>query len=90
MTTDDISGMGPFIAGLGRLSERLGQADRERPWVMDVAVVGLVFVLFCLPDLMTAGTVDADAPRELRATLNQPNVAGMLVLQGGLGHCHVG
>lgn len=84
MTTDDISGMGPFLARLGRYAQRLRQADRAHPWVMDVAVVVLVFALFCLPDLMNGGTFDEDVPRELRATLTQLPVAGMLALQVGL------
>ncbi|MEU6258601.1 histidine kinase [Streptomyces sp. NPDC047043] len=85
MTTDDFTEMGPYIARLSRFGERLGRADAERPWVVDIAVVGLVFVLFCLPDLMDGGvTGDGDVPRALRSTLTQPTLAGMLALQAGL------
>ncbi|MEU6349223.1 histidine kinase [Streptomyces sp. NPDC047072] len=85
MTTDDFTEMGPYIARLSRFGERLRRSDAERPWVVDIAVVGLVFVLFCLPDLMDGGvTGDGDVPRALRSTLKQPTVAGMLALQAGL------
>ncbi|MFF9172288.1 sensor histidine kinase, partial [Streptomyces sp. NPDC014796] len=57
MATEDFSGMGPLVARLGRAGQRLRHADRVRPWVLDTAVVVLVGVVFCLPDLLHAAGV---------------------------------
>ncbi|MFI7400965.1 sensor histidine kinase [Streptomyces sp. NPDC049541] len=86
MTTDDISGMGPLVARLSRGGQRLRQADRNRPWVLDTAVVVLVFLMFCLPDLLRggAGDGDGDGPRRFRLVFTQLPLAGMLALQAGL------
>ncbi|MFF4357121.1 sensor histidine kinase [Streptomyces sp. NPDC001604] len=84
MTTDDISGMGPLVARLSRGGQRLRQADRNRPWVLDTAVVVLVFLMFCLPDLLHAGAGDGDGPRRFRLVFTQLPLAGMLALQAGL------
>ncbi|MFE7243279.1 sensor histidine kinase [Streptomyces sp. NPDC057580] len=84
MTTDDISGMGPLVARLSRGGQRLRQADRAHPWVLDTAVVVLVFLMFCLPDLLHGSVDDGDAPRRFRLAFTQLPVAGMLVLQAGL------
>ncbi|MET8168151.1 histidine kinase [Streptomyces sp. NPDC005329] len=86
MTTDDISGMGPLVARLSRGGQRLRQADRTHPRVLDTAVVLLVFLLFCLPDLIHdgAGDGDGDGPRRFRLVFTQLPVAGMLALQAGL------
>ncbi|MCD9874921.1 sensor histidine kinase [Streptomyces guryensis] len=84
MTTDDISGMGPLVARLSRGGQRLRQADRTRPWVLDTAVVVLVFLMFCLADLLHGGSGDGDGPRRFRLAFTQLPVAGMLALQAGL------
>ncbi|MEU9474502.1 sensor histidine kinase [Streptomyces sp. NPDC048191] len=89
MTTDDLSGMGPLVARLGRAGQRLRHADRARPWVLDTAVVVLVFLLFCLPDLLhavgvTGGDGDGDGPRRFRLAFTRLPVLGMLALQAGL------
>ncbi|MEH0430369.1 histidine kinase [Streptomyces stelliscabiei] len=84
MTTDDISGMGPLVARLSRGGQRLRHADRTHPWVLDTAVVILVFLMFCLPDLLHGGADDGDGPRRFRLAFTQLPVAGMLVLQAGL------
>ncbi|MFF0016508.1 sensor histidine kinase [Streptomyces sp. NPDC005374] len=84
MTTDDISGMGPLVARLSRGGRRLRQADRTHPWVLDTAVVVLVFLMFCLPDLLHDGVGDGDGPRRFRLVFTQLPVAGMLALQAGL------
>ncbi|MFB7594972.1 histidine kinase [Streptomyces sp. NPDC056160] len=81
--------MGPLVARLGRAGQRLRHADRARPWVLDTAVVVLVFLLFCLPDLLHAlgvinGDGDGDGPRRLRLLFTRLPVAGMLALQAGL------
>ncbi|WP_327318891.1 sensor histidine kinase [Streptomyces sp. NBC_01235] len=84
MTTDDLSGMGPLVARLSRGGQRLRQADRTHPWVLDTAVVVLVFLMFCLPDLFRGGVDDGDGPRRFRLAFTQLPVAGMLAFQSGL------
>ncbi|MFE7355994.1 sensor histidine kinase [Streptomyces sp. NPDC057543] len=84
MTTDDISGMGPLVARLSRGGQRLRQADRTHPWVLDTAVVVLVFLMFCLPDLLHGGVDDGDGPRRFRLAFTRVPLAGMLALQAGL------
>ncbi|OXY98863.1 two-component sensor histidine kinase [Streptomyces diastatochromogenes] len=84
MTAYDISGMGPLVARLGRVGQRLRQADRARPWVLDTTVVVLVFLLFCLPDLLHAVAGDGDGPRRVRLAFTRPPLAAMLALQAGL------
>ncbi|MGW2613569.1 sensor histidine kinase [Streptomyces sp. NPDC001500] len=84
MTTDDISGMGPLVARLSRGGQRLRQADRTHPWVLDTAIVVLVFLMFCLPDLIHGGVDDGDSPRRLRVAFTHLPVVGMLALQAGL------
>lgn len=84
MTTDDLSGMGPLVARLSRGGRRLRQADRVRPWVLDSAVVAVVFLMFCLPDLLHDGAGGGDGPRRFRLAFTQLPVTGMLALQAGL------
>ncbi|GAB1332184.1 sensor histidine kinase [Streptomyces sennicomposti] len=84
MTTDDLSGMGPLVARLSRGGQRLRQADRTHPWVLDTAVVIVVFLMFCLPDLLRGGVHDGDGPRRFRLAFTELPVAGMLALQAGL------
>ncbi|MEU6223786.1 histidine kinase [Streptomyces sp. NPDC047042] len=85
MTNDDISGTGPLVARLSRGGQRLRQADQAHPWVLDTAVVVLVFLMFCLPDLIHGGVDDVDdGPRRFRLVFTQLPVAGMLALQVGL------
>ncbi|MFI1293630.1 sensor histidine kinase [Streptomyces sp. NPDC020792] len=79
--------MGPLVARLGRAGQWLRHADRARPWVLDTAVVVLVFLMFCLPDLLHAvGAIDGegDGPRRFRLVFTRLPVAGMLALQAGL------
>ncbi|MEU7409324.1 sensor histidine kinase [Streptomyces sp. NPDC042638] len=84
MTTDDISGMAPLVARLSRVGQRLRQADRTHPWVLDTAVVVLVFLMFCLPDLLHGVADDGDGPRRFRLVFTRLPVAGTLALQAGL------
>jgi signal transduction histidine kinase len=84
VTHDDISGMGPLLARLSLVGQRLRQADRMRPWALDTAVVVLVFLMFCLPDLLHGGAGDGGGPRRFRLALTQLPVAGILALQAGL------
>ncbi|MGW5373304.1 DUF7134 domain-containing protein, partial [Streptomyces sp. NPDC004011] len=89
VTTEDLSGMGPLVARLGRAGQRLRHADHARPWVLDTAVVILVVLLFCLPDLLHAtgaigGDADGDGPRRFRVAFTRLPILGMLALQAGL------
>ncbi|MFC8427544.1 sensor histidine kinase [Streptomyces sp. NPDC057253] len=84
MTTDELNGMGPLVALISRSGQRLRRADRVRPWVLDGAVVVLVFLMFCLPDLIHSGVDDGDGPRRFRLAFTQLPLAGMLVVQAGL------
>ena len=70
----------PLVIRVGRVGQRLRQADRARPWVLDTIVVVLVFVIFCLPDLLEHD----NGPRELANVFPPLPVAGMLSLQVGL------
>jgi signal transduction histidine kinase len=80
----DIGAMGPLVARLARGGQRLRQADRDRPWVLDTAVVLLVFLLFCLPDLLHGGPGDGDGPRRFRIAFTRLAPAAVLALQAGL------
>ncbi|MFF0009959.1 sensor histidine kinase [Streptomyces sp. NPDC005374] len=76
--------MGPLVARFSRGGQRLKQADRDRPWVLDTAVVVLVFLMFCLPDLLHGGAGDGDGPRRFRLAFTRLPLAAMLLLQVGL------
>jgi signal transduction histidine kinase len=77
-------GMGPLVAWLSRGGQRLRQADRAHPWALDTAVVLLVFLVFCLPDLLHGGAGDGDGPRRFRIAFTRLSPAAMLLLQAGL------
>ncbi|MBY8343434.1 sensor histidine kinase [Streptomyces sp. KC 17012] len=76
--------MGPLVARLTRGGQRLRQADRAHPWVLDTGVVVLVFLMFCLPDLFHGGVDDGDGPRRFRLAFPHLPVTEMLALQAGL------
>ena len=78
--------MGPLVARLLRGGQRLRQADRSRPWVLDTAVVVLVFAMFCLPDLVHGGIrdEDGDGPDGLRLAFRTLPTAAVLLFQVGL------
>ncbi|MFF4209061.1 histidine kinase [Streptomyces sp. NPDC001796] len=84
MTNDDLSGMGPLVARLGRVGQRLRHADQTRPWVLDAAVVVLVFLMFCLPDLLHGVHGDGDGPRRFRLAFAHLPTVGTVALQAGL------
>ncbi|AUG82032.1 two-component sensor histidine kinase [Kitasatospora sp. MMS16-BH015] len=71
----------PVFARLAQLGQRVRQADRARPWALDAAVVGLVVLLFCLPDLFHGGV---EGPREHRLHFARLPLGAMLALQAGL------
>ncbi|MEU5432154.1 sensor histidine kinase [Streptomyces sp. NPDC020719] len=81
VNTDDTAGMSPLVARLAQAGQRLRQADRARPWVLDTAVVVAILLLFCLPDLL--GGDDHDR-HDIALKFTRPPVAGMLALQAGL------
>ncbi|MFF1403844.1 sensor histidine kinase [Streptomyces sp. NPDC058294] len=83
-TTEDVSGMGPLVARLARGGQRLRHADRAHPWVLDTAVVVLVFLMFCLPDLLHGGAGDGDGPRRFRLAFTRLAPSAVLLLQAGL------
>ncbi|MFI2608349.1 sensor histidine kinase [Kitasatospora sp. NPDC018619] len=66
------------MAGLG---QRVRQADRAHPWVLDAAVVLAVLLLFCLPDLLHP---EVDHDREHRIHFTRLPPAAMLAVQAGL------
>ncbi|WP_443049230.1 sensor histidine kinase [Streptomyces sp. NBC_00316] len=76
--------MGPLVARLSRGGQRLRKADRAHPWVLDTAVVVLVLLMFCLPDLLHGGAGYGDGPRRFRLAFTRLPPAGMLLLQAGL------
>jgi signal transduction histidine kinase len=45
----------PLVVRFGRLGQRLRRADRNRPWVLDTAVMLLVLLVACVPDLVHGG-----------------------------------
>ncbi|MFE1841822.1 sensor histidine kinase [Streptomyces sviceus] len=74
--------MGPLLTRLARGGQRLRQADRARPWVLDTAVVVLVFLMFCLPDLLHGG--DGDGPRRFLLAVTRLPLAATVLVQAGL------
>ncbi|BBC91531.1 sensor histidine kinase [Streptomyces griseofuscus] len=83
----DTGAAGPPAARLVRAGQRLRQADRAHPWVLDTAVAALVFLIFCLPDLLHhggAGDGDGDGRHRFRFAFTQLPPAAVLALQAGL------
>ncbi|MFF4119575.1 sensor histidine kinase [Streptomyces sp. NPDC001714] len=83
----DIGAAGPPAARLARAGQRLREADRAHPWVLDTAVAALVFLMFCLPDLLHHGRVgdgDGGDRHRFRFAFTELPLAAMLALQAGL------
>ncbi|OIJ64376.1 sensor histidine kinase [Streptomyces mangrovisoli] len=82
--------MGPLVARISRAGRRLRLADRAHAWVLDAAVVVLVVVTFCLPDLHVLhwgggrGDGDGDGPNRFRLAFTHLPLAGILAVQAGL------
>jgi signal transduction histidine kinase len=73
----------PLVTRLTRLGQSVRQADQRRPWVLDLAVVAALFLLFCLPDLVPHH--ENRGPDELLLlTFRQLPPPGTLALQAGL------
>lgn len=83
-SADEAGGMGPLVSRLSRGGQRLRQADQAHPWVLDTAVVVVVFLMFCLPDLLHGGAGDGDGPRRFRLAFTRLPLAVTLLLQAGL------
>ncbi|MEU0794131.1 histidine kinase [Amycolatopsis sp. NPDC005961] len=78
-------GVWPAHSAVGRLTRAgqwLRQADRRRPWVLDVAVIAVMFLMFCLPDLVPHE--DDPGPERLLQTFTQLPAAATVALQAGL------
>ncbi|AEW97238.1 putative two-component system sensor kinase [Streptantibioticus cattleyicolor NRRL 8057 = DSM 46488] len=84
MTVDDGVGMGPLVAWLGQVSRRLRHVDRARPWALDTAVVVLVFLVLCVPDLVRGSVVYCDDSRWRQVVFAQCSRAGILAFHAGL------
>ncbi|MFH8383770.1 sensor histidine kinase [Kitasatospora sp. NPDC018058] len=80
VAADTLSGH-PLFARLARIGQRVREADRAHPWVLDTAVVAVVFLMFCLPDLFPG---HGESPHEHRVVLLRPPLPAMLALQAGL------
>ncbi|MFJ7250035.1 histidine kinase [Kitasatospora sp. NPDC098652] len=84
--TDALSGH-PLFVRLARIGQRLREADRAHPWVLDAAVVAVVFLMFGLPDLFPGhgdvGHGDT-GPHEHRLNLVRLPLPWTLLLQAGL------
>jgi signal transduction histidine kinase len=69
----------PLVIRLTRVAQRLRHADVDHPWALDTVVVVVVFLLFCLPDVVRGG-----GPHELANVLSRMPRPEMLALQAGL------
>lgn len=69
------------VARLTRFGQRVRRLDRDHPWLLDTCLTAVLFVFFCLPDLLRGNHLD---PGELRSGLGHLPVAGTLPLQLGL------
>jgi signal transduction histidine kinase len=78
VTTQDPIWGHPQVARLTRAGRQLRQADRNRPWLLDAALVLLVFLISGLPDLLNAG------PQEKSVLHAGLPLASMVVLQAAL------
>ncbi|WP_316528580.1 sensor histidine kinase [Kitasatospora brasiliensis] len=78
---DALSGH-PLYARLARIGQRLRQADRDHPWGLDAALLVVVVLLFCVPDLLH-GRFEGGA-RDHRIVLVRPPLPQIAALQAGL------
>ncbi|MEZ0088923.1 sensor histidine kinase [Streptacidiphilus sp. EB129] len=78
-TTEDPIWGHPLVARLLRISRRLRQADRDRPWLLDASVVVGVYLVFGLPDFLHGDGRLAELVRHSGLP-----VAALLALQLGL------
>ncbi|MEV4560486.1 sensor histidine kinase [Kitasatospora sp. NPDC049285] len=72
----------PLLERLGRTAQRLRELERRNPWLLDAAVVAVVFLAFCVPDLVHAH--GDEEPRGHRIAFAPLPVPAMLAFQAGL------
>ncbi|MER6302550.1 sensor histidine kinase [Kitasatospora sp. NPDC001539] len=82
LAADALSGH-PLFVRLAGIGQRVRQADRDHPWVLDAAVVAVVVLMFCLPDLFPFAGRDEPA-HEHRIVFARPPLPAMLAFQAGL------
>jgi signal transduction histidine kinase len=70
----------PLVVRFGQVGQRLRRADAKHPFVLDTAVVLVVFLIFCLPDLLPR----SDPRHEIADTFLPAATGTMLALQAGL------
>jgi signal transduction histidine kinase len=89
MSSDDTAGgahtlLGhPLLTWVARIGRRLRRADRDRPWLLDTAVVAVLVLLFCVTEFVhpDEGPPGGDP---LPITFTNLPVAATLALQAGL------
>jgi len=69
----------PVVARMFDAGRRLRQWDAGHPWVLDTVVVLVIFLVFCLPDLL-----HDERPSDAPITFTQRPLAQMLLLQAAL------
>ncbi len=72
----------PLVTRLTLLGQSVRQADQRHPWVLDLAVVVVLFLMFCLPDLVPHH--EDRGPEELLLTFRHLSPVGTVALQSGL------
>jgi signal transduction histidine kinase len=72
----------PLVVWVAQVGQRVRQADRNHPWVLDAALIAVVFLLFGLQDIVPKG--DSRDPRDPPIAFTHLPVAGTLALQAGL------
>ncbi|MFE9449907.1 sensor histidine kinase [Streptomyces sp. NPDC006739] len=69
----------PLVGRVSRLGQRFRQADRDRPWLLDTALVLLMVALLCVPDLVPHHR----ERHELALAFTHLSLAGTIALQAG-------
>lgn len=72
----------PLVERFTTAARRVRQWNRAHPWILDIAVVAVLFLMFGIGDLVYPGK--PVGPPEDPITFTHLNVAGTLALQAGL------
>ncbi|MEU1628464.1 histidine kinase [Streptomyces sp. NPDC020096] len=72
----------PWLVRLGRAGGRVRKADGDHPWVLDTAVVVVLFLLFCFLELVHRG--DTAPWRQEWFVVSQLSLPATIALQAGL------